>query len=164
MVGPDSDGIPRAPPYSGGTPEVHSLSLTGLSPSTAGSPNTIQLENDSLPLIPADISLCSLYPPQTTPADFHSQGLGSAPFAHHYSGHLFRFLFLRILRCFTSPGRPQLPGYETPPVRFPHSDIRGSLHACCSPRLLAACCVLLRRMAPQASPACPLYLNLIYLI
>ena len=45
MVGPDSDGIPRAPPYSGGAPEGHSLSLTGLSPSAAGFPNAIQLKN-----------------------------------------------------------------------------------------------------------------------
>ena len=31
-------------------------------------------------------------------------GLGSFPFAHHYSGNRFFFLFLRVLRCFSSPG------------------------------------------------------------
>lgn len=33
-------------------------------------------------------------------------GLGSSPFARRYSGNLFRFLFLRLLRCFNSPGTP----------------------------------------------------------
>lgn len=44
-------------------------------------------------------------PTAQLPQDWHTAGLGSARFAHHYSGHLFRFLFLRLLRCFTSPGR-----------------------------------------------------------
>ena len=35
-------------------------------------------------------------------------GLGSAPFARHYSGYRLFFLFLRVLRCFSSPGSPQL--------------------------------------------------------
>ena len=35
---------------------------------------------------------------------WHAAGLGFAPFAHHYLGYLLRFLFLRVLRCFTSPG------------------------------------------------------------
>ena len=34
-------------------------------------------------------------------------GLGSAPFARHYSGYRLFFLFLRVLRCFSSPGSPQ---------------------------------------------------------
>ena len=31
-------------------------------------------------------------------------GLGSFPFARRYSGNRFFFLFLRVLRCFSSPG------------------------------------------------------------
>ena len=31
-------------------------------------------------------------------------GLGSSPFARRYSGNHFCFLFLRVLRCFSSPG------------------------------------------------------------
>ena len=31
-------------------------------------------------------------------------GLGSALFARRYCGHLVLFLFLRVLRCFSSPG------------------------------------------------------------
>ncbi len=33
-------------------------------------------------------------------------GLGSSPFARHYLGNHYCFLFLRLLRCFSSPGSP----------------------------------------------------------
>ena len=33
-------------------------------------------------------------------------GLGSSPFARHYLGNHCYFLFLRVLRCFSSPGSP----------------------------------------------------------
>ena len=38
-----------------------------------------------------------------TPED-KSSGLGSFPFARRYSGNRCFFLFLRVLRCFSSPG------------------------------------------------------------
>ena len=41
------------------------------------------------------------------------------------------------------------------PRGFPHSDIRGSRAICASPRLFAACHVLLRLREPQASPVRP---------
>jgi hypothetical protein len=31
-------------------------------------------------------------------------GLGSSRFARHYSGNHYYFIFLRVLRCFSSPG------------------------------------------------------------
>ena len=34
-------------------------------------------------------------------------GLGSFPFARRYSGNRCFFLFLRVLRCFSSPGSPR---------------------------------------------------------
>ena len=40
-----------------------------------------------------------------TPKD-KSSGLGSFPFARRYSGNRCFFLFLRLLRCFSSPGSP----------------------------------------------------------
>ena len=43
----------------------------------------------------------------TTPGN-KSPGLACSRFARHYSGNQFLFLFLRILRCFTSP-RVALP-------------------------------------------------------
>lgn len=33
-------------------------------------------------------------------------GLGSSPFARHYLGNHYCFLFLWVLRCFSSPGMP----------------------------------------------------------
>ena len=41
------------------------------------------------------------------------------------------------------------------PAGFPHSDIRGSQGICPSPRLFAACHVLLRLREPKASPMRP---------
>ena len=35
-------------------------------------------------------------------------GLGSSPFDRHYLGNHYCFLFLRLLRCFSSPGSPSL--------------------------------------------------------
>ena len=35
-------------------------------------------------------------------------GLGSSPFDRHYLGNHYCFLFLRLLRCFSSPGSPPL--------------------------------------------------------
>ena len=43
-----------------------------------------------------------------TPECTHS-GLGSFPFARRYSGNRCFFLFLRVLRCFSSPGSPCIP-------------------------------------------------------
>ena len=34
---------------------------------------------------------------------------GSSAFARHYSRNRFYFLFLRVLRCFSSPGSPRTP-------------------------------------------------------
>ena len=72
-----------------------SASVTGLSPSLAGFPKTI-------PLPPAVLSAVR------TPACSHP-GLGSFPFARRYSGNRCFFLFLRLLRCFSSPGSPCMP-------------------------------------------------------
>ena len=47
---------------------------------------------------------------------------------------------------------------------FPHSDIHGSMHICCSPWLFAACHVLLRLLMPRHSPCALLSLNLLLLV
>ena len=68
------------------------LLLTGLSPSLAGFPKTILLDS-------------SINYAVRTPACTHA-GLGSSGFARRYfQNHMF-FLFLRLLRCFSSPGSP----------------------------------------------------------
>ena len=66
------------------------FSGTGLSPSLAGFPKTILLIYKSLLAV-------------LTPECTHS-GLGSFHFARRYFGNRFFFLFLRLLRCFSSPG------------------------------------------------------------
>ncbi len=71
-----------------------------------------------------------------------------------------RFLFLGLLRCFTSP-RFASPDYEF--IRrywlikasgFSHSEIHGSTPACGFPWLIATCYVLHRLLAPRHSPYC----------
>ena len=68
------------------------LSCTGLSPSLAGFPKTIPL-------------LLEVTCAVRTPACTHA-GLGSSHFARRYFGNRCFFLFLRPLRCFSSPGSP----------------------------------------------------------
>ena len=68
------------------------LSCTGLSPSLAGFPKTILL------------GLLITYAVRT-PECTHP-GLGSSAFARRYSQNRCFFLFLRLLRCFSSPGSP----------------------------------------------------------
>ena len=88
--------------------------------------------------------------------------MGCCAFARHYLRNHCYFLFLRVLRCFSSPGSPtgccRCGGIA--PAGFPHSDIRGSQGICPSPRLFAACHVLLRLREPQASPMRPFFLSL----
>ena len=56
------------------------------------------------------------------------------------------FLFLRVLRCFSSPRTPPAQGGVTglQPAGLSHSEIRGSQVMCTSPRLIAAYHVLHR--------------------
>ena len=61
-------------------------------------------------------------------------GLGSSPFARRYSGNRSYFLFLRVLRCFSSP--------RSPP-RF--SRMWGSLPTGCPIRTSAGLCVFATR-------------------
>ena len=63
------------------------------------------------------------------------------------------FQFPALAPALPVPGRPG---------GFPHSDIRGSIRICRSPRLFAACHVLLRLREPQASPMRPYSLSLCF--
>jgi hypothetical protein len=82
---------------------------------------------------------------------------------------LICFLFLRVLRWFTSPGLP-LPAYafsggsrNLPCEGLPHSEIPGSKPVCGSPRLIAACHVLHRFSAPRHPPSTLSSLTIKYL-
>ena len=71
------------------------FSHTGLSPALAGFPKTILLME-------------SVDSAVRTPWCSH-HGLGSSGFARRYSRNRCFFLFLRLLRCFSSPGSPPYP-------------------------------------------------------
>ena len=80
-------------------------------------------------------------------------GLGYVRFDRHYYGHRCFFLFLQVLRCFSSLRSPRLTtATGLQPAGLPHSDIRGSIPVCRSPRLFAAYHVLLRLQKPRHPP------------
>ena len=86
-------GFLRSRPTQGsGTDGI--LARTGLSPCAAGLPRPFRFVCFSI--------LPALQPrtPRKAP------GLGSSPFARRYLGNHYCFLFLRVLRCFSSPRSP----------------------------------------------------------
>ena len=68
-------------------------------------------------------------------------------------GFTFCFLFLRLLRCFSSPGSPRLSGSAVARTGLPHSEILGSMVICTSPGLFAACRVFRRLLKPRHPPS-----------
>ena len=76
-------------------------------------------------------------------------------------GITFCFLFLRVLRCFSSPRSPPPLGRMSAlhADGLPHSGTRGSKTACVSPRLFAACRAFHRLPEPQASAVRPFLLS-----
>ena len=88
-------------------------------------------------------------------------GLGCSPFARHYWGNHCCFLFLRVLRCFSSPRWPPASGGMSCLQHdgLSHSEIRGSKAMCASPRLFAACHVLHRLREPRHPPCALIYLR-----
>src|SRR5947209_18565769 len=93
-------------------------------------------------------------------------GLGSSPFARHYSGSRGFFPFLWVLRCFSSPACLANPMYSgtrpsaLPLVGFPIRKSRGQRLVSTSPGLIAAAHVLLRLLAPR-HPPCALSLLIV---
>ena len=80
---------------------------------------------------------CIPQPPTCNPCRVsHRPGLATSAFARHYSRNHYCFLFLRVLRCFTSPRSLHTTytfsgGYrDMTPGGFPHSDILGSQVGC----------------------------------
>ena len=87
-------------------------------------------------------------------------------FARRYSGNRFFFLFLRVLRCFSSPGMPSnmlcihmlITRHDS--CWVPHSEISGSTLTYSSPKHIVVSNVLLRLLVPR-HPPCALN-NLIF--
>ncbi len=126
-------------------------SVTGLSPSLAGFPKAFPLSSSSLTQ-------------SFTPLCPHS-GLGSSAFARRYLRNRSFFLFLRLLRCFSSPGSPPyaiclhrngwgLPSRVSP---FRHLRIIGYLPLPAAFRSLSR---LSSAPSAKASALCPSVLNL----
>ena len=86
----------------------------------------------------------------TTPKCTHF-GLGCSAFARHYLRNHYCFLFLLLLRCFSSEGC-RLLSTKHHLVGLPHSDICGSKVICTSPQLFAAYHVLRRLREPRHPP------------
>ena len=93
----------------------------------------------------------------TTPSCKHD-GLGCSAFARRYWRNHYCFLFLWVLRWFTSP-RCLPPAYVFSGgcfginrSGFPHSEIPGSMGASPCPGLIAGSHVLHRRLAPRHPP------------
>ena len=91
-------------------------------------------------------------PPRNACRLSHVTGLASSAFAHHYSRNRSCFLFLRVLRCFTSPRYHQPPyafrrwRHPMTGAGFPHSEILESMPGC---RLLEA---YRRLQRPSSAP------------
>ena len=92
----------------------------------------------------------------TTVASFTvPSGLGSSPFARHYSGNRYYFFFLGVLRYFNSPCWLCRTYEFSAEFRhmtgggLPHSDIAGSKVVSTYPALIAGCHVLHRLPVPR---------------
>ena len=94
MVPASSIKVSRVSMYSGSC-SLSLASLTGLSPSLAGFPKTVLLASEMINAV-------------RTPERTRS-GLPSFPFARRYLENRCFFLFLRLLRCFSSPSSLRLP-------------------------------------------------------
>jgi hypothetical protein len=138
VVVADSHGISRAPCYSGTHPEARN-DFVYRTLTVYGRPShAIRLSHEFVTSCRIS-GPCGMVP-QPRPCNArrlsHTIGLGSSAFAHHYSRNHYCFLFLRVLRCFTSP-RSHQPHYEfmrrqrsMTSAGFPHSEIPGSQSGC----------------------------------
>ena len=92
------------------------------------------------------------------PRHRNATGLGCSDFARHYFRNRDFFLFLQVLRWFTSLRSP-VPTYEFSrtylgfaQVGFPIRKSPDQTPVCGSPKLIAACHVLHRHLLPRHPP------------
>ena len=103
-------------------------------------------------VIPVQIILNSVGP--TTPTLPKQYRFGLFPFRSPLLGKSLNcFLFLRVLRCFSSP-RSHIIADIIPlhGIGLPHSEISGSKCMCHSPKLIAGYHVLHRLLPPRHPP------------
>ena len=82
----------------------------------------------------------------------NNYGLGYFHFARRYFGNRCFFLFLLLLRCFSSEGWPHYMVLGLLPNGLSHSEISGSSPVCKSPELIAAYHVFRRLQEPRHPP------------
>ena len=97
MVPAGSRRIPRAPRYSGAAWWSALCFAYG----------TVTLYSQAFLPVPLSIVFGAAGGPTTPGAAVDSPGLGYCAFARHYLRNRSYFLFLRVLRCFSSPGSPR---------------------------------------------------------
>jgi len=97
--------------------------------------------------------LLTNYCPQRSPTTPYGTpyGLASSAFARHYLRNHYCFIFLLLLRCFSSEGS-RLLSSRLHRDGLPHSDICGLTVVCTSPQLFAAYHVLRRLREPRHPP------------
>ena len=139
MVPAVSDRVSRAPPYSGYCYLINNFRVRDYHPYCRAFHHiSLTLYYDFAVLQPRNC--------------LNNHGLGCFQFARHYYGNHFCFLFLRLLRCFSSARLPPLRILCLQHSGLPHSDILGSIRICQSPKLFAAYHVLLRLSKPRHPP------------
>ena len=95
------------------TREPHSFRLRGCHPVSPTFPGRSARKSVSFSPVPLQRHHVRPYNTvDTTPAGLHINGLGCSPFARRYLGNRICFLFLRVLRWFTSPGWLRHPMYS----------------------------------------------------
>ena len=133
MVPADSRRIPRAPRYSGYRYASRRFAY-----------RTITLSGVTFQTLPLTTHLAmarSYYPREAGTSLVWALPRSLAT----TGGIIVYFLFLRVLRCFSSPRSPQLKLIAClQHAGLSHSEIRGSKVICTSPRLIAAYHVLHR--------------------
>ena len=142
MVPAASDRIPRVPPYSGNALNTAPLPVRASHPLRTDFPDG------------SGSWLCLLWTPLLPRLRLDAGGLGSSPFARHYSGNRFFLSSPAGTKMFQFPAfAPALrPVRGIRPRGFPHSDSHGSLPVCGSPWIFAAYRVLPRFRKPRHPP------------
>lgn len=85
----------------------------------------------------------SLDSTSATVVPLHGYGLGSSLFARRYWGNRMLFLFLRVLRCFNSPGSPRTP------MNSAHADKSSTCRVAPFGNLRITSCLALTRSLSQ---------------
>ena len=148
MVPPDSDRVPPAPPYSGSGLGRHHVSGTGLSPPPARLSRRVPLHG----AVP--------YRPPYNPARASTPAVWALPLSLAATrGVTVVFLSSDYLDVSVRRVGNLYRLTRLQRAGFPHSDIRGSRAVRASPRLFAACRVLLRLREPRHPPCALRYLS-----